>query len=303
MPPETGDSQRRPADSRESCARTVRDVLALSTRYLAERGVATARLDAERLMAEVLKTERLELYLEPERRLAEAELAALRELVRRRGAREPAQYILGKTGFYDLELAIDRRALVPRRETELLVDRALELAHGKGVSALDLGTGCGCIALALAAGLPEGSRVVATDISPECVELARENAARAGLAEKIEFAVGDLFETTPPLRGPFDLIVANLPYIPSGEIAALMPEVRDHEPRTALDGGPDGLEIIARAARSAPQHLAAGGWLLLEVGEGQAEAAGAFLREAGLEVARPLRDAGGVERVVHGRKS
>lgn len=281
---------------------TVRELLVLSTRYLADRGVQTARLDAERLLAAVLGVGRLELYLEPDRRPSEKELEAFRQLLRRRGSREPAQYILGEVGFYELELTIDRRALVPRRETELLVDRALELIGSHQARVLELGTGSGCIALALASSLPAGSRIIATDISSEALELARENAARTGLSSAVEFRQGDLYDALDPSAGPFDLIVANLPYIPSAEIGRLMPEVRDYEPRIALDGGPDGLSVIRRAVSRAGEFLVEGGWLLLEVGESQAERVRALIEEADLEPGKTLRDAGGIERVVQGCK-
>ena len=285
---------------------TVRAILAAATEHLASRGVDTARLDAERMLARVLATERLELYLEPERVVTDAERTELRELVRRRAAREPAQYILGSMEFYGLEFRVDPRALIPRRETELVVDRAREIAGERPVEALDLGTGCGCIAAALARHLPEGSRVRATDRSEGALVLARENVEALGLAEGVTFHEGDLFgaltagadEAT---GAAFDLIAANLPYIESGAFDGLQPEVRDHEPRLALDGGPDGLDVMRRAVADAPARMAPGGWLLLEVGLGQAEAVVALVEEVGLEPGRVLADASGVDRVVQGR--
>ncbi len=287
---------------------TVRDVLASSVKYLSGRGVETARLDSELMLVHVLGCDRMDLYVEPERVVGEAERSQLRELVRRRGEREPVQYILGTACFYALDLLTDPRALCPRRETELLVDRALELAKEQGnrsVRALELGTGSGCVALALAKNLADGSRVWATDCSTEALALARENAEKLGLADRVTFLQGDLFGALDEdaKAKPFDIIVANLPYIPTGEFDGLSPEVRDHEPRAALDGGPDGLEVIRRAVESAPASIAPGGWLLMEVGEGQAEDATKLLAAAGLAAEKPLRDPGGIERIVQGRKA
>ncbi|MHC4253455.1 MAG: peptide chain release factor N(5)-glutamine methyltransferase [Planctomycetota bacterium] len=282
----------------------VRDVLAASTKYLAGRGVETARLDSELMLADVLRVDRMELYVEPERAVTDDERAGLRELVRRRGEREPVQHILGKAGFYSLEIKTDARALVPRRETELLVDRALKLAGSGPVRALDLGTGSGCIACALAKNLPPGSHVCAADVSAAALALARENAGALGLAEGITFLEGDLFEALgdDSCDAPFDVVVANLPYVPSGEFDDLLPEVRDHEPRAALDGGRDGLDVIRRAVESAPPFIVPGGWMLLEVGDGQAEIVTGFLEAAGLGTERPLRDPGGIDRVAQGRR-
>lgn len=291
---------------------TVRDILAKSAAYLSGKDVGAARLDAERMLAEVMGCDRMELYVEPERVVGEAERARLRELVRRRGAREPVQYILGRAGFYALELRTDPRAMCPRRETELLVDRAREIAgepaDDKRVRALDLGTGSGCIALALAKNLPlgrgggESSHVWGCDSSPDALALARENAGKLGLADRVTFLEGDLFGALKEeAETPFDLVLANLPYVPSGECDTLEPEVREHEPRLALDGGPDGLDTVRRAVAAAPPHVKPGGWILLEVGEGQAEAVTRLLADAGFETARPLRDPGGIDRVVQGR--
>jgi len=287
---------------------TVRDILASSVKYLSGRGVEVARLDSERMLAHVLGCDRMDLYVEPERVVEEAERSRLREIVRRRGEREPVQYVLGTACFYALDLVADPRALCPRRETELLVDRVLEIAKEQGngpVRALDLGTGSGCIALALAKNLADGSRVWATDVSTEALALARENAERLGLADRVTFLEGDLFCALDQdaKAKPFDIIVANLPYIPSGEFDGLSPEVRDHEPRAALDGGADGLEVIRRAVESASACVAPGGWLLMEVGEGQAEDATKLLAAAGLAAEKPLRDPGGIERIVQGRKA
>ena len=283
---------------------TVRDILARAAEYLGARGVETARLDTERMLAEVLGVGRMDLYVEHDRVVTEPERARLRELVRRRGTREPAQYILGTAGFYGLELATDPRALIPRRETEILVDRALEVAEGGAVRALDLGTGSGAVALALAKNLPGetagGARVVAADSSPDALALAIANAEKLGFAERVRFVESDLFSALGD-EDAFDLVAANLPYVPSPEIDTLEPEVRDHEPREALDGGADGLHILRACVAAAPPFVKPGGWLLMEVGAGQAEAVTELLAAAGFETERPIRDPGGVDRVVQGR--
>jgi release factor glutamine methyltransferase len=275
---------------------SIKEILARSTAFFASKGIGTARLDAERLLAEILGVDRLELYLDPDRTIEPDARDRLRELVRRRGQREPAQHILGSTGFYGLEIGTDPRGLIPRRETELLVDRALEIAAGRDVTVLDVGTGSGCIALALASKLGAHSRVLASDISADAIALAAENASRLGLAGRVTFFAGDLFAAVG--GEAFDIIVANLPYVRSSDIDGLMPEVRDHEPRGALDGGADGLDVIRACVGRAPAHMAAGGWLLLEVGMGQAGAVVDLVRTAGMESRGVLRDAADIDRVV-----
>ncbi|MHC4252208.1 MAG: peptide chain release factor N(5)-glutamine methyltransferase, partial [Planctomycetota bacterium] len=271
---------------------TVRDILASAAEYLASRGVEGARLDVERMLAEVLGVGRMDLYVEHDRVVEEPERAKLRELVRRRGTREPAQHILGTTGFYGLEIATDPRALIPRRETEMLVDRALEVAPEvageRPVAVLDLGTGSGAVALALAKGLAEssagtladGARVVAADSSPDAIALAIANAEKLGLAERVRFVESDLFSALGDGE-TFDIIVANLPYVPTGELDTLEPEVRDHEPRAALDGGADGLDVVRACISAAPPFVRPGGWMLMEVGSGQAEVVTGLLASAG----------------------
>lgn len=251
------------------------EVLRSTERYLAERGVDNARLNAEHLLAHALGLKRMELYLQFDRPLAESERAPLREMVRRRGAREPLQHILGTVEFHGRTFLCDRRALVPRPETEQLVEIALEIArNNSSASILDIGTGSGVIAITLAMELPEAV-VHAVDILPEALALAAENASKHGLAERIRFSQADLL---PSEGAPFDLIVANLPYIPVGEIGGLSPEVR-HDPASALDGGPDGLDLIRRLIDSAPARLAPGGALLLEIGASQADAVNNLLSE------------------------
>lgn len=252
------------------------EVLRGAESYLADRGVENPRLNAEHLLAHALGLKRMELYLQFDRQLTEAERTPLRETVKRRGTREPLQHVLGTAEFHGRTFACDKRALVPRPETEQLVELALGMAHAKtSPKILDTGTGSGVIALTCALELAD-AEVHAVDLSPDALALAADNAARHALAARIVFHQADLL---PPDGTKFDLIVANLPYIPAGEIAALSPEVR-HDPVAALDGGPDGLDSIRRLIASAPGRLAPGGALLLEVGAGQADAVITLLTES-----------------------
>jgi len=261
----------------------------------------TPRLDAELLTAHALGLPRLQLYVQFDRPLTPPELAAMRELVKRRQAGESVAYVVGKKEFWGLELAVDRRVLVPRPDTETLVDEALAraaaLTAAGPVRLADVGTGSGAVAIALAQQRPEAV-VYAADVSPDALAVARPNAERHGVT--VTFLEGDLEE---PLRPhlPFGVVAANLPYIPSADIAGLAPEVRA-EPRLALDGGPDGLELVRRLVAATPPLLEAGGALVLEVGAGQARAAAALLEGAGFADLRIRRDLGQVERVVSGRK-
>lgn len=249
------------------------EVLRATERYLSDRGVDSPRLNAEHLLAHALGLKRMELYLQFDRPLTETERIPLRDTVKRRGAREPLQHILGTAEFHGRSFLSDPRALVPRPETEQLVELALELAKAHASPALlDLGTGSGVIALTLALELPAAA-LHATDLSPDALALAADNAARHQLTGRIRFTQTDLL---PPDETKFDLILANLPYIPTAEIATLSPEVR-HDPATALDGGADGLDLIRRLIAEAPARLAPGGALLLEIGAGQADAVNALL--------------------------
>lgn len=253
------------------------EVLRATERYLGDRGVDNPRLNAEHLLAHALGLKRMELYLQFDRPLGESERAPLRDMVKRRGAREPLQHVLGTVEFHGRVFACDRRALVPRPETEQLVELALDdgiLRSRDSLAVLDIGTGSGVIALTIALALP-AAEVDATDLSTDALALAAENAARHALTDCLRWHHSDLF---PPGDGRFDLIIANLPYIPTDELPALASEVQ-HDPRAALDGGPDGLDIIRRLIASAPGRLAPGGALLLEIGAGQADAVETLLKE------------------------
>ena len=245
------------------------------------------------LLAHALGRQRIELYTDFDRPLDNGELDGYRELVARRARREPVAYILGEWGFRRLTLAIDRRALIPRPETEIVVERALAHLHGiETPRVLDVGTGSGAIALAIADEHP-GARVTAIDVSPEALSLARENAARTG--PTIELLEHDLREGLP--GGPYDLVVSNPPYVAPEELQTLMPDVRDFEPHLALVGS-GATEAVARAAlrRSARR------WLVLEVGDGQASTTAALLDELGFADVFTTPDLTGRDRVVEGRR-
>ena len=254
---------------------TVLEVIQRSAEFLAKKGVDSPRLQVELLLSSVLLVPRLKLYLDFDRKLTHSELEAARELVRRRGHREPLQHILGSTCFCGLEIKVNRHVLVPRPETERLAERAWQYLCGRdspGATALDFGTGSGCVAIAVAANCPD-ARVHAADISAEALRFARENAVSNNVADNIQFHCGNGFAALPS-GVSFDLIVANPPYIPSAEINALAPEVRDYDPRLALDGGADGLDFYRRLAAEAPGFLRPAGRMMLESGDGQTERIG-----------------------------
>ncbi len=260
---------------------TVLSVIHASTLYFQKNGVDSARLNIEHLLAHILGKKRMELYLEFDRPLGDPELEPLRALVRRRAAGEPLQHLLGTAEFHGRIFACDKRALIPRPETEQLCE--IVLAGGPAARVLDVGTGSGVIALTLAAAWPE-ARVEAVDISADALALARENAARLGLAERVVFTPGDLLAG---VSGEFDLIVANLPYIATAEIAQLAREVR-HDPLPALDGGPRGLEIFERFVPQAARHLR--GRLALEIGHDQPAALTALLAAHNFQDILPQTD-------------
>jgi release factor glutamine methyltransferase len=240
--------------------KSVLEVINATTAYFQKSGVESARLNIEHLLAHVLGKKRMDLYMEFDRPLSEKELEPLRALVKRRAAGEPLQHLLGTTEFYGRSFLCDKRALVPRPETEQLCE--LILAGGPAKRVLDVGTGSGVIPLTLAAAWPE-AEVQAVDISPDALALARENATRLGLEGRVNFIESDLLAN---VAGTFDLIAANLPYIARDEITTLTREVQ-HDPLSALDGGPDGLDVFRRFLPQAAQHLH--GRLALEIGHDQ----------------------------------
>lgn len=254
---------------------TVLEAIQKSAEFLRKRGVESPRLQTELLLAHLLKLPRMKLYLNFDRVLTVPETDTLRELIKRRGLREPLQHITGSTSFCGYEMTVNRHVLVPRPETELLAEAGWEFLATRSVespSALDVCTGSGCLAIALAAKCP-AARVVATDISPAALDLARQNANANQVTEKIQFLAGDGFAAlTGTATRTFDLIVSNPPYIPSAEIATLEPEVRDFDPRIALDGGDDGLVFYRRLATGAAEFLQPAGKIMVEFGDGQADA-------------------------------
>ena len=270
-----------------------------SEEYLESKGVESARLDAEHLIAEALGKDRLELYLQFDRPLVDEELASFKPLLLRRGRREPLQYILGRTGFRELELKSDRRALIPRPETEVLVGEVLAWAAHRGgvLSAMDVGTGTGAIALSLATEGPFG-RVVGTDTSKDALELARENAGAVGVDGELELRAGYLFEPLEPGER-FDLVVSNPPYVAEGDAPDLAPEITEWEPSGALFAGPTGLDVIGALVMDAPDRLNEGGLLALEVGDGQADdVADLFRQRQAFDEPSIRRDLAGRPRIV-----
>ena len=276
--------------------RNVKDVVALSAAYLDAKGITTARLDAEKLIGSVLGLDRLELYLHHDRPVTPAELDAIRPLLRRRADLEPVAYILGEVGFHRLVLKTDARALMPRSETETLVEVALA-SLPKGGTLLDVGTGSGAIAVSVKHERPDVT-VTAVDLSPDALALARENAERIGV--DIELLESDLADAV--AGRTFDVIAANLPYIPDDDPRTEEGVVR-HEPHLALYAGADGLALIRRLIADAPALLNAGGTIVLENSDEQATAVRGLLETAGLVDIAVHRDLAGVDRVVAARRA
>jgi release factor glutamine methyltransferase len=338
-PPDKPISPPSPTSSAAPARWTVKDVLQWTKSRFEERGLASPRLDAEILTAQALGVERVQLYVQFDRPLTAPELAAIRESVKRRQAGESVAYVIGKKEFYGLDFAVDARVLVPRPDTETLVEEAMErigkAARAKNVPSAaeaapveDASTaepdtadapaeapapvappranpriadvGTGSGAIAVTLAKERPDAIVfATDLSPDALDVARANALRHGVT--VTFLEGNL---EAPLRthAPFDLVTANLPYVRAGDLAGLPPEVRA-EPALALDGGPDGLTLVRRLVAAAPALLAPGGALVLEIGVGQAQETAALCRAAGLADVRVVRDLGKIERVVSAVKA
>jgi release factor glutamine methyltransferase len=278
---------------------SIKRVLSWAADDLKRRGNDSARLDVELLLGHVLVLDRIGLILQSERPLSAAELARFRELFKRRRAGEPVAYLLGVREFFGLSLRVDGRVLVPRPDSERLVEIALERTRARSMrgEALDLCTGSGCIAVAFARQRPTWS-VTASDISGDALEVARDNAHRTGAIRNVRLVQGSLFS---PVEGQrFDLITANPPYIPAADIAGLPVDVRDFEPHLALDGGPDGLSLVRDIVRRAPVHLTAGGLLALEIAFDQGPRTAELLREQGYVDVTIAKDLGGRDRVVSG---
>ncbi|MEF8787722.1 MAG: peptide chain release factor N(5)-glutamine methyltransferase [Planctomycetota bacterium] len=283
---------------------TVLRLLNWTADFFEDRGIENPRLNAELLLGKVLGLERIMLYAEFERDITPEERQQYRELVKKRASRMPLQYLLGEARFYDRTFEVDSSVMVPRDDTEVLVDMCLKRidGDGEGQRCADICCGSGVVGITLAAER-EGLQVSAVDSQEGALSVARGNAQKHDVSDRITFHEGSLTE---PLEDEtFELLASNPPYIPSGEIDELQPEVSDHEPRVALDGGPDGLDIIRQLVPGAGRVLKPGGWMVLEMGEDQAEAVQEMVREQdvfkenGMEVAT---DTGGHRRVIAARK-
>ncbi len=278
----------------------LREALQSTTQTLCRAGIADAPVEAELLLGHVLGMSTTQLYTEPERGLTSVETEHLYHLVRRRLDHEPAAYILGHCEFYGIDFYIDCHTFIPRPETELLVEEAVELAQrisqpGKQITIADVGTGCGAIAVSLALALPQ-AKIYATDISASALQVAGMNCQRHAVNGQVKLLQGNLLE---PLPQPVDMIVANLPYIKSCEFRDLSPEIRDYEPTTALAGGEDGLDKIQQMLEQMPGKFSYGASFLLEIGQGQGEMVTSLIKnyfpKASIEL---ISDLGGIERVV-----
>ncbi|MFA4986299.1 MAG: peptide chain release factor N(5)-glutamine methyltransferase [Candidatus Brocadiia bacterium] len=281
---------------------TVLRVLQWSEGFLARKGIQSPRTEVDLLLAESLKARRLDLYVKFERVLSKEQLAGFRELLLRRAAREPSAYILGRREFYGMPFKVDRRALIPRPETEHLVDAVLdETRETDAPRILDVGTGCGCIAAALATKRKE-AHLTATDISEDALSLARENFAALGLSGRIRAIRSDLFSgLSASLKGTFDGVASNPPYVAEADRPSLQPEVISYEPLGALFGGADGLDVIRRLVAESKEWLKPNGLLAFEIGAGQAADVGALLKSGGFERVSFRKDYAGIERVACAR--
>lgn len=283
---------------------TVAEILNETSAYLERKGLESPRLNAEVMLGYVLGLKRIDLYLDHDRPMQDYELIAFRTLVKRRLAGCPVQYLTGETEFFSLSFQISSDALIPRPETEILVETILEHLKSRALPlrVADLGTGCGVIAINLSVHLP-CAQLWATDCSREALALARLNAQRHGVADRISFLQGDLFNPLRGLEGAFAAVVCNPPYVSSSQLEHLPREIRLHEPMVALDGGSDGLEVIRRIVVGAPPFLAVGGILALEVGAGQAPSVEQLMVSTrAFGEPRVVEDYACIERVVLGEK-
>ena len=272
-----------PSDHRPAAAQadrwTVQAVLDWTTGHLADHGSESPRLDAEILLAQARDCRRIELYTQFDQALTDQQRAVMSDLVKRRAAREPVAYLVGFREFFGIDFALTSDTLIPRPDTETLIVELLDLARQLTAppAILDLGTGCGCIAITIATQLAS-ARVSAVDICPAALEVARSNAETHNVADRIAFSAGDLYGPIAPDR-KFQFIASNPPYVTTAELDQLAPDIRDHEPRTALDGGTDGLDVIRRLVSGAPAHLAPGGSLLCEISPEQADGVSRLVAE------------------------
>ena len=276
------------------------EALQSAAQTLLRRGINDAFTEAELLLGHVLAMSKTQLYTEPEKVLTSTEISQLQSLIQRRLNHEPTAYILGHCEFYGIDLYLDRHTFIPRPETELLVEQAVEFAHrisqpGKRITIADIGTGCGAITVSLAIALPQ-AKIYATDISVRALQVAEMNCRRHAVGGQVKLLQGDLLE---PLSQPVDMIVANLPYIKDCEFKDLSPEIADYEPTSALAGGLGGLDKIQLMLGQLPGNLNYGGWLFLEIGKGQGREAVSLIEgyfpQASIEL---ITDLGGIERVL-----
>jgi len=284
---------------------TLSGALDWGTRLLRERGIESPRLNAELLLRKTLKIDHVQVYLYSDRVLTQPEFTLYECLINRRIKGEPIQYILGNREFWSLDLRVSPAVLIPRPETELLVEETLKIFRDEGnltLRFMEVGTGSGAIAIALAKEM-QGCFIVAEDISWRAILVAKENARIQGVSGNIRFLVGDLFPPLKEGRSLFDLILSNPPYVPSSKIATLPREIAEFEPRIALDGGPDGLGFFRRIVTGSVSFLKDGGWLMLEIGEGQREAVAEMIRNTGVFTSPSIiRDHSGADRIIRARK-
>ena len=293
--------------SRQKTPPLILDLITKASGYLASKGIDTARLDAELLLGHVLEMERIELYMRFDQPLEPREVDAYRIAIAKRAQRQPVAYITGSKEFYSLKLKVNSNVLIPRPETELLVERVLDWLDQEKLEAeakiIELGTGSGVIAVALAHSLGQikgaRPRIYATDISPEALQVAKANVEDYEVGEMVELLQGDLYTPLPSsLAYKVDAIVSNPPYIPSGEIGGLAPEIVQYEPLVALDGGPEGLACYQRIYAEGRRFLRPGGLLAVEIGHGQASQVMGIAQGLGYMEPKVYRDYGEKERVV-----
>jgi len=278
---------------------TVKEILDWTRDYFKGAGVERSRLEAEQLLAYTLDIDRIQLYMNPDRPLDDVELNNFRPLIKERKSGQPLQYITGQVSFMGLSLKVDERALIPRPETEEMTEEILgEFRDYEGVKVLDLGTGSGAIAVALARFLVEPT-IKAVDKSSRALELARENARLNNLEEKIDFQESDWFSE---VSGNYDVIVSNPPYVPGAELENLKEEIKNHEPREALDGGEKGLREVKKILDQVDGYLAEGGAVFLEIGHDQGREVISYATEKNLQDVRLIEDSQGTDRILCGSK-
>jgi release factor glutamine methyltransferase len=284
--------------------RTISGALHWGSRLLRERGIESPRVNAELLLKKALKIDLVEVYLYADRDLTPPQFACYKSLIDKRIRGEPTQYILGSREFWSLDLKVTPEVFIPRPETELLVGETLKIFRDKRnltLRFMEVGTGSGAIAIALAKEM-ERCFILAEDISWRAILLAKENAGIHGVSGNIRFLVGDLFSPLKEAQSRFDLILSNPPYVPSSKIGTLPREIAEFEPRIALDGGPDGLEFFRRIVMESGSFVKDGGWLMMELGEGQGEAVAEMVWNTGVfESPCIIRDHSGVDRVIRAR--